>query len=299
LSAALSGQRAILLTWTYGSNADFQVFWKSSSPPGQEYVLLATTNAFSYTTADLYQSKTYDFYVRANVGGYFYYSNVVELFVSCGKGVVLSGSPPDPPPAQIVGWVHKYSDNFNRADINPLASPWGDVLDHGIAVPRLRIYTNVIPNVCTGTVDSTHNMMYYNMPLKDNQYSEVDISGSSVRSFGVFVRMNQSGVGYVCWRVNSVSPQVRLVTWNNGAYADLIPSIPIPSLVGRLRLEAKGTVLTVLFNDVIMQSYDDAVPRGGYSTILSGKAGLYITTNFNSGLVFLDNWSAGDWAGPL
>lgn len=100
LTAVLSGQRAIALSWTFGSNADFQVFWKSSSPPGQQYVLLATTNAFSYTTADLDPSKTYYFYVRANVGATYFYSNVVELFVSCGKGVVLSSEPPSPPPAQ-------------------------------------------------------------------------------------------------------------------------------------------------------------------------------------------------------
>ena len=101
LSAALSGQRKILLTWTFDSNADFQVFWKSSSPPGQEYVLLATTNAFSYTTPDLEPSLTYDFYVRANVGQAYYYSNVVQLFISCGQGVILSSDPPDPPPAQV------------------------------------------------------------------------------------------------------------------------------------------------------------------------------------------------------
>jgi len=100
LTATLSGQRAILLSWTFGSNADFQVFWKSSSPPGQEYVLLATTNAFTYTTPDLNQSMTYDFYVRANVGATYYYSNVVELFVSCGTGVVLEADPPPSPPEQ-------------------------------------------------------------------------------------------------------------------------------------------------------------------------------------------------------
>jgi hypothetical protein len=31
------------------------------------------------------------------VGAAYFYSNVVELFVSCGKGVVLSVAPPDPP----------------------------------------------------------------------------------------------------------------------------------------------------------------------------------------------------------
>lgn len=103
LSVALSGQRKILLSWTFDLNyANFQVFWKSSSPSGQEYVLLGTTNAFSYTTPDLEPSKTYFFYIKANVDHYYYFSNVVELFVSCGKGVVLSVSPPSRPAAQIL-----------------------------------------------------------------------------------------------------------------------------------------------------------------------------------------------------
>lgn len=120
LSAVLSGQRAIALSWTFDSNADFQVFWKSNVPAGQEYVLLATTNAFSYTTPDLEPSKTYDFYVRANVGATYFYSNVVELFVSCGKGVILEGNPPPSPDPQPTGpggcyaELDVFHDNFSN-----------------------------------------------------------------------------------------------------------------------------------------------------------------------------------------
>jgi hypothetical protein len=89
LSAVLSGQRKILLSWTFGNNADFQVFWKSSSPPGQEYVLLATTNSLSYITGDLNPSVTYSFFVRANVGVSSYDSNAVSLFVACGQMQLL------------------------------------------------------------------------------------------------------------------------------------------------------------------------------------------------------------------
>lgn len=126
LTATLSGQRAILLSWTFGSNADFQVFWKSSSPPGQEYVLLATTNAFSYTTAELDPSKTYDFYIRANVGATYFYSNVVELFVSCGKGVVLSDTPP-PPPTKQEGIPIVVVDHNNHRIVKLLALDLSDI----------------------------------------------------------------------------------------------------------------------------------------------------------------------------
>ena len=100
LTATLSGKKAILLTWTYGQNANFEIFWKSSVPAGQDMVLLGSTNAFSFTTPDLEPSKTYTFYVRANVGLIYQFSNTVELFVSCGVGVVLVADPPPSPPEQ-------------------------------------------------------------------------------------------------------------------------------------------------------------------------------------------------------
>lgn len=131
LSAVLSGQRAILLSWTFDTSADFQVFWKSNVPAGQEYVLLATTNAFSYTTGDLEATKTYDFYVRANVGIAYYYSNVVELIVSCGKGVILSVDPPDPPPANPATDVWGAVQEPNGASIFAI---YKQTLEYGIFV---------------------------------------------------------------------------------------------------------------------------------------------------------------------
>jgi len=101
LSAELSGRKAIRLSWTAEQNANFEIFWKSNIPAGQEYVLLASTNAFEYTTADLEPTKIYQFYVRGWIGEQFFISNAVELFVSCGKGVVLTGGETDEPPCQL------------------------------------------------------------------------------------------------------------------------------------------------------------------------------------------------------
>lgn len=111
LSAELSGSKAICLSWTAEQNANFEVFWKSNVPAGQEYALLVSTNAFEYTTADLEPTKIYQFYVRGWIGEQFFVSNAVELFVSCGKGVVLTGGDTDEPPCQlaVVGRV-KYAD---------------------------------------------------------------------------------------------------------------------------------------------------------------------------------------------
>ena len=141
LLAAISGTRKVLLTWTYGANADFKIFWKSNKPAGQEYVLLATTNGFSYLTADLDPSKIYSFYVGANVGIYFFYSNVVELFVSCGKGVVLSIAPPDPPVQQF-GGIYAYIptlDVYRQTSRTGLFSAYGSL--HGVISVPMPLYS--------------------------------------------------------------------------------------------------------------------------------------------------------------
>jgi len=132
LSAELSGRKAIRLSWTAEQNANFEIFWKSNIPAGQEYALLASTNAFEYTTADLEPSKIYQFYVRGWIGEQFFISNAVELFVSCGKGVVLTGGETDEPPCQlaIVG----------RAPLAPLG---------------------IIGNVACFTQDPTNNDSFY------------------------------------------------------------------------------------------------------------------------------------------
>lgn len=101
LNAFLVDKKKIKLNWTFRSNANFEIFWKSNVPSGQEFVLLATTSAFEYTTADLESTKIYQFYVRGWVGEQFFVSNAVELFVSCGKGVVLTGGNTDEPPCQL------------------------------------------------------------------------------------------------------------------------------------------------------------------------------------------------------
>jgi len=92
LTAVLSGKNKVLLSWTFDSNADFQVYQKSNNPAGQEYALLTTTNNFSFTTGDLYNNKSYKFYVKANVGENSYSSNIVELIVSCDKlSIIVTG----------------------------------------------------------------------------------------------------------------------------------------------------------------------------------------------------------------
>jgi len=173
LSAELSGRKAVRLSWTTGGqNANFEVFWKSNLPAGQAFVLLASTNAFEYTTADLESSKIYSFYIRAFLGAEFFYSNTVELFVSCGKGVVLSVDPPEsPPPIQRESaidvtlqelWSYR-SDNF----------PYGIFVS--VADSQGRIYHSYRShfNGSYMVYDHFHDSLYYFFNVNIPQGAEV------------------------------------------------------------------------------------------------------------------------------
>jgi hypothetical protein len=80
---------SIRLSWTGGAG-DYEVWWKSSHPAGQEYVPLATVTGTSYDVGALSWTMTYYFKVR-QVGGAF--GDSVEVFVCCGQAVVIGGPP--------------------------------------------------------------------------------------------------------------------------------------------------------------------------------------------------------------
>ena len=66
LTATLLTPISIRLAWTYaGGSADFEVFWKSDHPAGQEYTLLGRTSSLTYDVGSLSWTTTYYFKVRA------------------------------------------------------------------------------------------------------------------------------------------------------------------------------------------------------------------------------------------
>jgi hypothetical protein len=103
LSASLLTPISIRLTWTYaGGSADFEVFWKSDHPAGQEYAPLGTTSALTYDVPDLSWTTTYYFKVRAVSGAtYGAFGNEVYLFVCCGQAVMWGVTPPEEEPPTV------------------------------------------------------------------------------------------------------------------------------------------------------------------------------------------------------
>ena len=106
LTATLLTPISIRLAWTYaGGSADFEVFWKSDHPAGQEYALLGRTTALTYDVGSLSWTTTYYFKVRAVSGAtYGAFSNEVSLFVCCGQAVMLGAPPPGGgiPPTEMI-----------------------------------------------------------------------------------------------------------------------------------------------------------------------------------------------------
>lgn len=97
LTVTLLTPISVRLAWTYsGGAADFEVFWKSDHPAGQEYVRHGVTSGLTYDVGSLSWTTTYYFKVRAISGAtYGNFSNEVNLFVCCGQAVVIGN--PGPP----------------------------------------------------------------------------------------------------------------------------------------------------------------------------------------------------------
>jgi hypothetical protein len=78
---------SIRLSWT-GGNGDYEVWWKSDHPAGQDYVPLASVSGTTYDVGSLSWTTTYYFKVRP-VGGAF--GSEIHVFICCGQAVLLPG----------------------------------------------------------------------------------------------------------------------------------------------------------------------------------------------------------------
>jgi hypothetical protein len=86
---------SIRVSWT-GASGDYEVWWKSDHPAGQEYSKLALVTGTSHDVGSLSWTTTYYFKVR-NVGDEF--SDEISVFVCCGQAVVGGpGVPVEGPP---------------------------------------------------------------------------------------------------------------------------------------------------------------------------------------------------------
>lgn len=97
------------LTWDYDAAGDFQVYGKTSTPQGQDFVLWAnTTNKYYEFT--LNWSTTYYFKVRAASGTTITdFSNEIIIYCSCGT-VYVDNAPPEIPEVTSASYFQQSAD---------------------------------------------------------------------------------------------------------------------------------------------------------------------------------------------
>ncbi len=174
------------------------------------------------------------------------------------------------------------SDNFNRANENPLAAPW--------VIPQVGQGIQLVSNQTQGANASQDNVAIYDggIAWPDDQYSQATMVGpfDGANTQGLVIRWNNTSNGYaLVLGPTSGDAVVYIVT--NGGYVAL--SLPSVALVANdvMTFEARGDLLTVRQNGQILTSLTDTGWR-------HGSPGLH-TFNNAAGLAW-DNWSGGDYA---
>ncbi len=185
---------------------------------------------------------------------------------------LLSGSIIFPgPPVAGTGKV-SISDNFDRANANPIGAPWVTVTG---ANPL-----QISSNTCKGTVSGQHSIAYYNTALSANQFAQAKVTGTDTY---VLVRVSSSANTWyaACYAATNI---LRVKKCVNGTITTIGAdySVTITSGTSVIRIEANGTTLTPYVDGVALATRTDSATATGY-------AGGDVWSNGN-----LDNWSAGD-----
>lgn len=189
------------------------------------------------------------------------------------------------------------TDDFNRADSLSLGANWTEVESSAeaaqIVSSRLRMSRST----------TLRGYAYHNQALSANQYSEATFAAHSGGAFcGPCCRMDPAGslasaTMYCCIIDDGGSPDLRIHKFVNqnfsiGSGAQIAVKSFTWSLGVRVRIEANGTTIRVLVDDVEELSVED-------SDISSGRAGMGAQFGTAGGLVSgdFDNFEAGDLGG--
>lgn len=177
------------------------------------------------------------------------------------------------------------TDNFNRADVNPIGGNWTTVTSEG----AFKIVSNAVQPASL-SADST---AYYNaVTWPNDQYAQVKVTVNETTAgngLGPCVRASASANTF--YRVvadHAGSGNIELSKFIAGSYTQIWGRTATFVNGDTLRLEVQGTTLRVYINGV--QVGADATD----SSIASGNAGLAYSSNTVS--VSGDDWEGGDFA---
>lgn len=182
------------------------------------------------------------------------------------------------------------TDNFNRANETPIASPW--TVQTGTDAMRL------ISNEVLTNISANHSAAYHSSTPGNGQYSQIVLSntietGTGAIFYGVGPAVRMTTGDTRKYSVSCRVGQILLLVWDNvGGPTQLGSTFAGTVALGdTIRLEASGTTIRVLQNAVQRISVTD-------STLASGRVGIQGTYS-NDTTSGLDNWDGGALAsGP-
>lgn len=175
-----------------------------------------------------------------------------------------------------MAWTQRVTDNFNRANENPLGNGnWTAITGWN---PM-----QILSNVATKTVDGAQNGSYYSggAAFGNDQYCEAVRNG--VGFVGLMLRINGGNNGYQL-SVEDDTNLAYIYRLDGGVQTMLGGSFAYNNPNGQiLRFEVVGTTLNVYSNGVLLATRTDA-------TYAAGRPGIY---QYNS-TATLDSFAAGD-----
>lgn len=172
------------------------------------------------------------------------------------------------------GAAASFSDDFTRADANPISNPsssggtWGAITSTGIKQIK------ILSNKARGSLNTEQNLERVSSPTFANDQKAISTIGSITNYGGVAVRI-QGSTDPNCYfaYVNSGGGQVLIYRGNPAGSTTQIANITSTWSIGDiLELRAVGTTITVYKNSSQLGSYTD-------STYSSGQPGLYCYLN--------------------
>jgi hypothetical protein len=165
------------------------------------------------------------------------------------------------------------TDNFNRANANPIGGNWSTV--GGLTAMQV---TN---NAVTGTVHGTDNAVYWNAnTFSNDQYSQFRVLSVSHVYKGLIVRCNGNNMYLAEVRDNSIA----FWKYVNGAWTWL-GSGSITQAAGDIfKFTATGTKLELFQNGISRGSVND-------SSLTSGSPGIHSMSSSTTDTI--DDWEGG------
>ncbi len=174
------------------------------------------------------------------------------------------------------------SDNFNRANESPLASPWATGLGGGL---------QIVSNQTQGVTAGSDNLSYYNggIAWPSDQYSQAKLAGSFDLSNARAVVIRWNGTSGYLLSAGPTTTDSIIYKCVAGTFSALftIPASTLTWATGDVvSLEGRGAILIARQNGRIIGSKEDF-------TFLDGFPGLYTQTA--PAALNWDDWSAGDF----